>query len=186
MLAGLATFALASLAAALAPTLGFLIVARAVQGASAAVLMALSLALARSAVAKERMGGGDGAARHNARARDGARAFTRRSAGRIFRLARGVSLANVPLALASFAIGARALEREHSRRVESIVANLDLPGALLLAVTLVALLALSTTLGRIAPGPWATLAAVLAALGSVAFVLIERRGGDAPLISFEF
>lgn len=182
LLAGLATFALASLAAALAPTLGFLIVARAVQGASAAVLMALSLALARSAVPKERMGAAMGLL--------GTMSALGTALGPSLGGAlvasfgwRAVFLANVPLALASFAIGARALERERGRRVESIVAKLDLPGALVLATTLVAF-ALSTTLGRIAPGPWATLAAVLAALGAVAFVLIERRS-SAPLISFE-
>ncbi|MBI2381251.1 MAG: MFS transporter [Gammaproteobacteria bacterium] len=56
LLAGLILFTLASLLCALAPSLGLLIAARAVQGLGAAILMALSLALVGEAVPKERAG----------------------------------------------------------------------------------------------------------------------------------
>ncbi|MBL3700174.1 MFS transporter [Leucobacter luti] len=56
LLIGLGVFMLATLACALAPTFGWLLAARAVQGVGAAVLVALPLALARDLVAVERLG----------------------------------------------------------------------------------------------------------------------------------
>lgn len=181
LLAGLAAFTLASLAAALAPSLGFLIAARAAQGAAAAMLMALSLALARDTVAKERTGAAMGML--------GTMSALGTALGPSLGGAlvgsfgwRAVFLANVPLALASFALAARFLGKDRVSEPGSVSKRLDLPGAIVLAATLVAF-ALSTTFVRSAPGTWAALAAVLAALGAVAFVLIERRS-SAPLVSF--
>ena len=59
--AGLALFALASAACALAPTAGWLIAARAVQGAGAAFVMPLALALVGAAFPPERRGSAIGA-----------------------------------------------------------------------------------------------------------------------------
>ena len=59
--AGLALFALASAACALAPSVGWLIAARAVQGAGAAFVMPLALALVGTAFAPERRGSAIGA-----------------------------------------------------------------------------------------------------------------------------
>ncbi|HEX5360076.1 MAG TPA: MFS transporter [Fluviicoccus sp.] len=56
LLAGIGLFSFASLLCSLAPALGWLITARAVQGAGAAVMMALTLALVGGAVPKERTG----------------------------------------------------------------------------------------------------------------------------------
>lgn len=56
LLAGLAVFTVASLACALAPTLGLLVAARALQGVGAAVMMALPLALVRDIVPEGRTG----------------------------------------------------------------------------------------------------------------------------------
>ena len=56
LVAGIATFTLASAACALAPGLWTLVAARAAQGAGAAVMMALSLALAAQAVPRARTG----------------------------------------------------------------------------------------------------------------------------------
>ncbi|WP_234465019.1 MFS transporter [Pseudomonas sp. S44] len=56
LLIGLGVFTVASGACALAPGLDWLIVARAVQGLGAAVLMALPLSIAKGLVAKERLG----------------------------------------------------------------------------------------------------------------------------------
>ncbi|MDX8520731.1 MFS transporter [Mesorhizobium dulcispinae] len=56
MVAGLALFSAASLAAALAPTLPLLIVARAAQGLGAAVMMALTIAFVGETVPKQRTG----------------------------------------------------------------------------------------------------------------------------------
>ncbi|WP_036258103.1 MFS transporter [Mesorhizobium sp. WSM3224] len=56
LIAGLALFSAASLAAALAPSLALLIAARAVQGLGAAVMMALTIAFVGETVPKERTG----------------------------------------------------------------------------------------------------------------------------------
>ncbi|RWG79287.1 MAG: MFS transporter, partial [Mesorhizobium sp.] len=56
LVAGLALFSAASLAAAVAPTLPLLIAARAAQGLGAAVMMALTIAFVGDTVAKERTG----------------------------------------------------------------------------------------------------------------------------------
>ncbi|AZO70365.1 MULTISPECIES: MFS transporter [unclassified Mesorhizobium] len=56
LVAGLALFSAASLAAALAPTLPLLIIARAAQGLGAAVMMALTIAFVGETVPKERTG----------------------------------------------------------------------------------------------------------------------------------
>src|SRR3982075_3094156 len=53
---GLGLFALASAACALAPTVGWLVAARALQGAGAAMLMPLALALLTTAFPPERRG----------------------------------------------------------------------------------------------------------------------------------
>lgn len=61
LLIGLAVFAAASIGCALAVDLGALIAARAVQGVGAAIMMTLSMALAREAVPKEKLGAAMGA-----------------------------------------------------------------------------------------------------------------------------
>jgi len=181
LLTGLATFALASLAAGEAPTLGFLVGARAVQGGAAAVITALGLALARSAVRKERTGAAMGLL--------GTMSAVGTALGPSLGGAlveafgwRAAFLANVPLALAALALGARFLDRDFPRQRSSPLEGLDVPGSILLTATL-ASLALSSTLGSITPGPWAAWAAALAVAGTVAFVLVERRS-QAPLLPF--
>ena len=56
LIAGLSLFTLASVACALAPTLDYLIAARAVQGLAAAILMSIPMAMAKELLAKERLG----------------------------------------------------------------------------------------------------------------------------------
>src|SRR3546814_19416314 len=56
LLAGILLFTVASVLCGVAPTLWMLIAARAVQGLGAAVLMALTVALVRETVPKERTG----------------------------------------------------------------------------------------------------------------------------------
>lgn len=56
LITGLIIFAIASMLCAIAPTLGTLIAARAVQGIGGAILMALPMSIIRSIVAKERTG----------------------------------------------------------------------------------------------------------------------------------
>lgn len=56
LVTGLALFSLASVVCVAAPSLGWLIAGRAVQGVAAAILMSLPLSLAKGLIAKERMG----------------------------------------------------------------------------------------------------------------------------------
>jgi len=56
LMAGAAVFTLGAVVAALAPVLGALVAARAIQGAGAAVMMTLPLAIARDTVAADRLG----------------------------------------------------------------------------------------------------------------------------------
>lgn len=56
MLSGLGLFTIASVVCGLAPTLGLLVAARAVQGLSAAIMMALTMALVGETVPKEKSG----------------------------------------------------------------------------------------------------------------------------------
>ncbi|PMZ44442.1 MFS transporter, partial [Pseudomonas sp. GW247-3R2A] len=56
MLAGIAIFTLASLACGLAPSLGWLVAARAVQGLGAAIMLALTVALVGETVPKAQTG----------------------------------------------------------------------------------------------------------------------------------
>ncbi|KFE56787.1 transporter [Pseudomonas syringae] len=56
LLAGIMLFTLASVGGAVAPSLGWLIAGRALQGVGAAVLMALPMSIAKSLITKERLG----------------------------------------------------------------------------------------------------------------------------------
>jgi len=56
LIGGILLFTLASIGCAVAPTLGWLIAGRAVQGLGAATLMALPLSIAKTLIAKERLG----------------------------------------------------------------------------------------------------------------------------------
>ncbi|GHF41044.1 MFS transporter [Seohaeicola zhoushanensis] len=167
LLAGIALFAVASLAAALAPGFGALIAARAAQGVGAAVLMALPLSFVPDIVAPERTGRAMGLL-------GSVSAFGTAlgpSAGGLVLAEfgwRAVFLVLVPLGVLAFALALR-LPRETASRS----GGLDLPGTLALGLTLAAY-ALATTLGA----PWLLLPA---ALGLVAFLWIETHAA-APLL----
>ncbi len=85
--AGLALFAVASAACALAPTIGWLIAARVVQGAGAALITTLALALVSSAFAPDRRGRALGVFFSAHRPRRGDRPARRRGGHRGHRLA---------------------------------------------------------------------------------------------------
>ena len=78
LIAGIGLFALASLACALAPSLPWLLVGRAVQGVGAALLMPNSLAILGADFAGEARAGRSGSGRRSAR-----RAARRAAAGRL-------------------------------------------------------------------------------------------------------
>lgn len=181
LLAGLALFLLAAAAAGLAPSLAALIAARAVQGVAGAVLMALTVALARSSVERERTGAAMGLL--------GTMSAVGTALGPSLGGAvlaglgwRAVFFATLPLTAFAFGLASSQLPRDPSPRAAGAREGLDGPGTVLLATTLAAF-ALAVS-GGAAVGPWRTAAALTALGGLGAFVLVERRAA-APLIPLQ-
>ncbi len=176
LLGGLLSFGAASVACGLAPTLPVLIAVRAVQGVGAAVLMALTVALARSVVGKERTGSAMGLLGTMSAVGTALGPSLGGAAVALFGW-RAVFLANVPLTLLSFALTWRHLPRDRER-VAATHERFDRPGAVLLAATLAAF-AFATTARD--GGGWRFVAALTAFGGAAAFVVVEKRA-PAPLL----
>jgi len=178
LLAGIALFTLASLLCGVAPTLWLLVAARALQGLGAAILMALTVALVRATVAKDRTGSAMGLLG----TMSAIGTTLGPSLGGVLLAGpgwRAIFLVMVPLGILNFLLARRALpaDRQTSKAVR---ADFDPLGTLLLALTLAAY-ALAMTAGR---GHLDRLNAALllaAVLGGGLFVLAEARAA-APLI----
>lgn len=175
LIAGLTLFTVASLVCAMAPTLGLLIVGRAIQGIGGAILLALPLSIARERVAKQRIGSAMGL-------------FGTMSA---IGTALGPSLGGlliggfgwraafvllVVFSAGTWLLAAKAIPAV-AARAPATARSLDWPGASLLAVTLL-LYALATVGGTtgLAVDSRLLLALALVALGG--FIRVEAR---APL-----
>ena len=178
LLAGITLFSLASVLCGLAPTLGFLVAARALQGLGAAIMMVLAMALVGEALPKAHAGRAMGLL--------GSMSALGTALGPTLGglLIAGLGwpaifLVNLPLGLLALGLVQRYLPADH-RKPSVGGPRFDLLGTLLLALTLAAY-ALAMTLGR---GPFDPLNAALlaaAALGAGLFVRIEARAA-APLI----
>ncbi|MEU3183202.1 MFS transporter [Streptomyces sp. NPDC006923] len=183
-LAGMAGFAITSLACGLAPNAWTLVGARVAQGAAAALMLPQVLATIQSATSGQR--------RAKAISLYGATAGLSMVAGQILGgvlvaadLAgsgwRAIFLVNVPVALTGLVLAVRSVPETRSQRP----APIDTPGTVLLAVALVTLLA-PLTEGRAAGWPawtWVSLAAFPVA--AVAFHRVEKRAdrqGRTPLV----
>jgi EmrB/QacA subfamily drug resistance transporter len=181
-LAGLVVFALASLACGLAPSSPVLIAARAVQGAGAAAMLAMTLALLSTTYR--------GAARGTAFGVWGATSAAAAATGPLLGglLTQGLSwrwifFVNLPIAAVTIALAALVLRepREPERRSGG-ASGLDLPGV---ATFTLAAGAATTALVRVPRAGWGAasnlglLAAAVVALA--AFVVIERRS-DTPML----
>ncbi|SON54689.1 Spectinomycin tetracycline efflux pump [Hartmannibacter diazotrophicus] len=178
LLAGVLLFTAASLLCGLAPTLATLIAARGAQGLGAAVLMALTVAFVRETVPRERTGRAMGLL--------GTMSAIGTALGPSLGGAliagfdwRAIFLVLVPLGLTAFLVGSLALPKGQP----STAANrpgFDLPGTLVLALTLAAYTLAVTANGEHFDLPHVALV-VLAAAGTGLFVRIESRAGS-PLI----
>ncbi|WP_066942533.1 MFS transporter [Streptomyces lushanensis] len=183
-LAGMAAFGLTSLVCGIAPNAWTLVGARVAQGASAALMLPQVLATIHAATGGQR--------RAKAVSLYGATAGLSMVAGQILggvlvsaNIAgsgwRAIFLVNVPVALLGLVLAFRSVPETRSQRP----APIDTPGTILLAVSLVTLLA-PLTEGRAAGWPvwtWISLAAFPAA--AYAFVRVERRAdrqGRTPLV----
>ncbi|NGX96828.1 MAG: MFS transporter, partial [Candidatus Afipia apatlaquensis] len=182
LIAGVALFAIASLACALAPTLGWLLAARFIQGASAAMLMPNSLAILGQTFSGEAKGRAIGIW-----------AATGAAAGAVGPVLGGwlidigswrfAFLVNLPLAFAAIWLAIISVPADREEETEA----LDSAGALL------ATLGLGLTTWGLTEGSahgWSAFAAAMMAAGCVfliAFLGAEHRRGDRammPLVLF--
>lgn len=178
LLGGIVWFTAASVAGSLAPTLGFLIAARILQGLGAAVMMALSIAIVSDTVAEAKTGGAMGLMG----SMSAIGTALGPSLGGLLIAGpgwRAIFLINVPIGLAAWWLAARALPVERTT-FRSPPARFDLAGSALLTVTLAAY-ALAMTLGRGHFG-WVNVALlVVTAIGCSALIPVERRALDPVL-----
>ncbi|HEX8379300.1 MAG TPA: MFS transporter [Allosphingosinicella sp.] len=179
LLAGILLFSIASSLCSAAPTLGLLIAARAAQGAGAALMMAMTLALVGGIVPKDRMGRAMGLLGTMSAI---GTALGPALGGALIAASgwRTLFLINLPIGALAFLLAIRHLPADRGK-AEGERAGFDLPGTLLLALTLGAY-ALAMTAGR---GFGPINAALLAAtgLGAGLFVLRQARAAS-PLIGW--
>jgi EmrB/QacA subfamily drug resistance transporter len=177
LLGGVALFTLASALCGLAPDLYLLITARALQGAGAAIMMALAMAMMSGQAA----GGRVGSAMGLLGTMSAVGTALGPSLGGLLLAGlgwRAIFLVNVPLGLATLWLALRHLPAEQPGGASK--AGLDIAGTLLLALTLAAY-ALVMTVG---PGSTVLINLALFAVaggGLVAFLLVEARVRN-PLI----
>nr|WP_202490381.1 MULTISPECIES: MFS transporter [unclassified Streptomyces] len=183
-LGGMAAFGLTSLACGLAPDAWTLVAARVAQGASAAAMLPQVLATIQATTAGPR--------RAKAMGLYGATAGLSMVAGQILGGVlvaadlwgtgwRSVFLVNVPVVVAGLLLAVRAVPETRSERPEPV----DGPGTVLLALSLLTLLA-PLTEGRAAGWPlWTWLSLAAFPLVTAAFYAVERRAdrlGRTPLV----
>jgi len=178
LLAGIFLFTVASVLSGLAPTLGLLIAARALQGLGAAVMMALTIAFVGEMVPPEKTGSAMGLL--------GTMSAIGTALGPSFGgflIAglgwRAIFFVNVPLGIMALLLASRYLpvDRPGSKRDR---ARFDGLGTVLLALTLGAY-ALAMTLGRGSFGRLNLALLLAAALGVALFVMVEKRAAS-PLV----
>lgn len=183
-LGGMAAFGLTSLACGLAPSAWTLVAARVAQGAASAAMLPQVLATIQAATSGPR--------RAKAMGLYGATAGLSMVAGQILGGVlvaadiagtgwRSVFLVNVPVVLVGLFLAARAVPETRSQHPEPV----DGPGTVLLAVSLLALLA-PLTEGRAAGWPlWTWLSLAAFPFVAAAFYAVERRAdrrGRTPLV----
>ncbi len=172
LLAGIVLFTATSLLCGVAPTLWFLIAARAAQGLGAAIMMALTVAFVGETVPKARIGRAMGLL------------GTMSAIGTTLGPSLGgvlidgfgwrlIFTVNVPLGVATFLLAHRYLPLDR-RAAKTDRAGFDTLGTLLLGLTLAAY-ALAMTLGRGSFGPLNIALLFAAIFGAVLFALVEAR-----------
>ncbi|WP_327359316.1 MFS transporter [Streptomyces sp. NBC_01304] len=183
-LIGMAAFALTSLACGLAPDAWTLVGARVAQGAAAALMLPQVLATIQAAT--------QGPRRARAMGLYGATAGLSMVAGQILGGVlvaadvaglgwRAVFLVNVPVALLGVLLAVRSVPETRSPQPASV----DVPGTVLLAVSLITLL-VPLTEGRAAGWPvWTWVSLAVFPLAVAAFCVVEQRAdraGRTPLV----
>ena len=178
LLTGILLFTAASILCGVAPRLWMLIAARAVQGLGAAILMALTVALVREAVPKEKTGSAMGLLG----TMSAVGTALGPSLGGILVAGpgwRAIFLIMVPLGVLNFVLAHRYLPI-HGQRPKTRRNGLDTLGTLLLGLTLAAY-ALALTVGGGHFDGFNVALLLAAALGGSLFALAEARA-ESPLI----
>jgi EmrB/QacA subfamily drug resistance transporter len=178
LLGGLALFTAASLLCGAAPTLGWLIAARAVQGLGAAVMMALTVAFIGETVPKTKTGSAMGLLG----TMSAVGTMLGPSLGGILMAGlgwRSIFLVNVPLGVLNFLLAKRYLPRDRPK-AGADHARFDHAGTLLLALTLAAY-ALAMTIGHGHFGKFNLALLLVTAVGACLFIGVQARG-RSPLI----
>ncbi len=179
LLLGLIVFTLASLASSLAPTLGWLIAARAVQGAGAAAMAALSAALVGDVMPSERLGRVMGIL--GSMSAVGTALGPSVGGALIGALGwQALFAMNVPLGLIAIVFGFRYLPTD-APQTGGTRLPLDVAGLLLLSGTL-GLFAYTATHARTLPSSLIVSLGGIVLLGAWLFVVAERHA-RAPLLS---
>ena len=178
LLGGIALFTVASVFCGLAPSLGGLIAARALQGLGAAIMLALSMALVGETVPKARTGSAMGLLG----TMSAIGTALGPSLGGLLISGfgwRAIFLISVPLGLATGLLARRYLPADLPKP-NQLPTGFDWLGTLLLALTLAAY-ALAMTLGR---GPFGVLnyGLLLAAAVGVGLFLLHQSTTAAPLL----
>lgn len=178
LLAGTFLFTVASLLCGLAPTLPWLIAARAAQGLGAAVMMALTMAFVGETVPREKTGSAMGLLG----TMSAIGTALGPSLGGVL-IARfhwpAIFLINVPLGILTLLLAYRSLPADRPRMTTERT-RFDHAGTLLLALTLAAY-ALAVTTGRGTFGTTNVVLLLTAILGLGLFALVEARAAS-PLI----
>jgi EmrB/QacA subfamily drug resistance transporter len=178
LLAGILLFAAASALCGLAPSLGWLVAARAAQGVGAAIMMALTMAFVGEMVPKQKMGRAMGLLG----TMSAAGTALGPSLGGVLIAGfgwRAMFLVNVPLGILTLLLAHRHLPADR-RGPDGVRAGFDPLGTLLLAATLAAY-ALAMTVGHGGFGPLGRVLLLAAVIGGGLFVLVEARAAS-PLI----
>jgi EmrB/QacA subfamily drug resistance transporter len=180
MLAGITLFTAASLACAAAPSLWVLVAARVGQGAGAALMMALTLALVGEAVPKERAGRAMGLLGTTS----AVGTALGPSLGGVLIATAGwpsIFLVNLPLGVLAAVLAWRFLPRARDTASGNAVrGRFDLRGSLLLMAALIAY-ALAMTLGRGHFGAINLALAATAAAATALFLRVEEKAAS-PLV----
>ncbi|MFF4346161.1 MFS transporter [Streptomyces sp. NPDC001530] len=179
LLTGIAVFTLATLMCGLAPNLPLLVAARALQGAGAACMMALTMAFVGETVPKDRTGSVMGLLGTTSAV---GTALGPTLGGALIEVFgwRAIFLAGVPLGLLALALTFRVLPYS-APALSAARRRFDLTGAVLLAVTLGAY-ALAMTIEGNSFGPLAIGLLIASGAGLALFVITERRV-SSPLLS---
>jgi EmrB/QacA subfamily drug resistance transporter len=178
LMAGLLLFTLASVVCAVAPTLGFLIGARAVQGFGAAIMMALSMALVGGIVPREKTGHAMGLLG----TMSAVGTSLGPSLGGVLIAAvggPGIVLVSVPLGAIGMALVHRHIPSD-GRSGQAAISDFDMLGTALLVLALVAY-ALAMTVGRGHFGS-ANLLLLAAAIITTGLFLVVESKARSPLI----